>query len=43
MFVLNQDSNTIVTFKIDSKSGKLEVLAENIKVLSPVCIKFISL
>jgi 6-phosphogluconolactonase len=40
LLVANQDSNTLVTFRIDPKTGVLVDSGIEIKVPSPVCLKF---
>jgi len=42
LLVANQDSNNIVVFRIDPKSGRLTATAETIAVPSPVCIVFVN-
>jgi 6-phosphogluconolactonase len=41
LLVANRDSNEIVIFKVDKKSGLLEDSKKRIKVSKPVCIKWI--
>jgi 6-phosphogluconolactonase len=41
LLVANQDSDNIVTFKIDPTSGKLIDIGISAKVPTPVCIKFL--
>jgi 6-phosphogluconolactonase len=43
LFVANQDSDTIVLFRINQKTGKLTPTGKPVKVPSPVCLKMISL
>ena len=38
----NQDSDSIVVFKIDEQSGKLEPTGEKLEVPSPVCIRMMA-
>jgi 6-phosphogluconolactonase len=38
--VANQDSGTVVVFKIDLNSGRLSPTGQVLKVPSPVCLKF---
>jgi 6-phosphogluconolactonase len=37
----NQDSDNIVTFKIDAKSGHLTTSGEQVQISSPTCIEFV--
>jgi 6-phosphogluconolactonase len=39
-FVANQRSNTIVTHRIDSASGRLTPTGQSIELPAPVCIRF---
>ena len=41
LLVENQDSNTIVTFRIDSETGKIMPTETVTKVPSAVCLKFV--
>jgi 6-phosphogluconolactonase len=43
LFAANQDSDNIVLFKIDKESGRLSQISDSTKVVSPVCIRFLSL
>lgn len=43
VFVAHQDTDNIVTFKWDAKTGKLRPLAEQVIVPSPVCLKMLEL
>lgn len=43
MIVANQDSDTILMYKIDPKTGKLTGIGKPIKVPSPVCLKLLRL
>jgi 6-phosphogluconolactonase len=43
LFVANQDTDTINTFKINSKTGKLTEVGKPVKVPSPVCLKLVAL
>ncbi|MFN7934735.1 MAG: lactonase family protein [Bryobacteraceae bacterium] len=38
----NQDSNTIVVFRIDKKSGRLTPTGQTVQTPSPICIKFLA-
>ena len=40
LLVANQDSDDIVVFRIDPKSGKLISTGQNLRIPSPVCLKF---
>ena len=40
-FAENQGSDTVVVFRIDSKTGKLTPTGDNITVGSPVCAVFV--
>ena len=42
LFVANQESNNIVVFKIDPKTGRLTDTGQILKAPSPVCIVFLS-
>ncbi|MBI3477529.1 MAG: lactonase family protein [Acidobacteria bacterium] len=42
LFVANQESNNIVVFKIDPKTGRLTDIGQTLKAPSPVCIVFLS-
>jgi 6-phosphogluconolactonase len=41
LLVANQDANNIVTFKIDTSTGKLTETGIQTNVSSPVCLKFL--
>lgn len=41
--VANQDSNTIIVFRVDQKTGKLQYVSTAKGVPSPVCLKMLSL
>lgn len=43
LLVANQDTGNIVVFRIDRKTGRLTATGEEIKVDSPVCLKFMIL
>ncbi len=43
IFVANQDSDTIVVYRINSKTGKLTVVGKPLKVPSPVCMKMLTM
>ena len=43
MFVANQDTDTIVIFKINRKTGKLTQAGKPVSIPSPVCLKMLSL
>ncbi|MEI8005347.1 MAG: lactonase family protein [Bacteroidota bacterium] len=40
LFAANQDSDNIVLFRIDQASGQLSQTSQTVKLISPVCIKF---
>lgn len=42
LLAANQDSNTIVTFKINQQTGELETTGFSVEVPSPACIKFLN-
>jgi 6-phosphogluconolactonase len=42
LFAANQDSNSISLFRIDRKSGRLTPVNRPLKVVSPVCVSFVS-
>jgi 6-phosphogluconolactonase len=41
LLVANQDSDNIVTFKINQETGKLEDTGLEVKVMTPVCLQFL--
>jgi len=41
--VANQDGNSVIVFRIDPASGKLEPTGSTIAVPTPVCVKFLPL
>jgi 6-phosphogluconolactonase len=41
LLVANQNSNTIVTFKINQNTGMLEATANVLEISTPVCLKFL--
>ena len=41
LLVANQDSDNIVTFKINEETGRLEDTGLEVKVATPVCLKFL--
>ncbi|MEO5977227.1 MAG: lactonase family protein [Chryseolinea sp.] len=43
ILVANQDSDSILMYKTDAKTGKLTVVGKPIKVPSPVCLKILTL
>jgi len=43
LFAANQNSDNIVLFKIDEASGRLSQYSDSTKVVSPVCLRFLSL
>jgi 6-phosphogluconolactonase len=42
LLVANQNSNDIRVFRISSRDGKLIPMPESLKILSPVCIRFLT-
>ncbi|MGC1452932.1 MAG: lactonase family protein [Candidatus Sulfotelmatobacter sp.] len=42
LLVANQDSNNIVVFGIDHKTGHLSPAGESVQLSSPVCLRFVS-
>jgi 6-phosphogluconolactonase len=42
LLVANQDSNNIVVFRVDTKSGRLTPTGEELKLSSPTCIVFVA-
>jgi 6-phosphogluconolactonase len=43
LFAANQQSNNIVVFKIDRKTGRLTPTGQVLDVASPVCVKFLKI
>jgi 6-phosphogluconolactonase len=43
LFAANQDSDNIVVFRIDEKSGRLTPTGQVLDVASPVCLKFLAI
>ena len=43
LFAANQDSDTIIIFRINPKTGKLTAVGKPVSVPSPVCLKLITL
>ncbi len=43
MLVANQSGNDVIVFRIDSTTGRLVPTTSNVKVASPVCIRFMPL
>lgn len=41
VFVANQDSDNIVIFKLDQKSGLMTYTGNQVKVPAPVCVKML--
>ena len=41
LFAANQDSGTIVQFRIDSKSGRLKPTGKTAEISKPVCVQFV--
>ena len=42
MIVANQDSDNVVVYKIDTKTGTLTPTGQEYKVGAPVCVKFMA-
>jgi len=43
LFAANQESNNIVVFKIDQKTGRLKPTGQTLDAISPVCLKFLKI
>ena len=43
LLAANQDSDNIVIFRINKTTGKLNQISDSIKLISPVCIRFLEL
>jgi 6-phosphogluconolactonase len=43
LLAANQNSDNVVVFRIDAKTGRLEPNGESARVVAPVCIKFLAL
>ena len=43
LIAANQNSDNLVVFKIDSKTGQLEFSGKELSVPSPVCVRFLAL
>jgi 6-phosphogluconolactonase len=43
LFAANQESNNIVIFRIDPKTGRLTPTGKVLEVASPVCVKFVAI
>jgi 6-phosphogluconolactonase len=41
LLAANQDSDTVVTFRIEPKTGRLLPTGHSIQVPTPVCVKFL--
>ena len=41
LLAANQDSDSVVTFRIDADSGKLQPTGQSMQVPTPVCVKFL--
>jgi 6-phosphogluconolactonase len=39
--VANQDGDSVIVFKVDQETGKLEPTDVEVKIGSPVCIRFL--
>ncbi|MFQ5740716.1 MAG: lactonase family protein [Acidobacteriota bacterium] len=42
LFAANQDSDTVVLFRIDAQTGRLTAVGRELRVDSPVCVKFVA-
>jgi 6-phosphogluconolactonase len=42
LLAANQRSDSVVVFRIDQTSGRLEPAGHTIRVASPVCVKFVA-
>jgi 6-phosphogluconolactonase len=42
LLAANQDSNNLVVFRIDSKTGRLTPTGQKVEVPSPMCVKFLA-
>lgn len=42
LLAANQDSNTIVVFRIDKKTGRLTPTGQTVEVPTPMCVKFLA-
>jgi 6-phosphogluconolactonase len=42
LLAANQRSDSVVTFRIDQKTGRLDPTGHTIRVVSPVCVKFVA-
>jgi 6-phosphogluconolactonase len=42
LLVGNQDSNSVVTFRIDQQTGRLSAVGEPLAIGSPVCVQFVA-
>ena len=43
MLVANQSGNTVISFRIDGKTGELTPTGSSVEVASPVCVRFVQL
>ena len=43
LLAANQDSGNVVVFKVDEQTGRLAATGSEIKVGSPVCVRFVAL
>jgi 6-phosphogluconolactonase (cycloisomerase 2 family) len=42
LLAANQDTSNVAVFRIDAKTGRLELIGEPVEVPRPVCIKMLS-
>ena len=43
LFAANQNSNTVVVFRVNPKNGRLTPTGEKVEVVSPVCVTFVAM
>jgi 6-phosphogluconolactonase len=42
LFAANQNSNTVVVFRVNPSNGRLTPTGEKVEVMSPVCVTFVA-
>jgi len=42
LLAANQDSDTVVVFRIDKKTGRLTPTGQSVEVPAPMCVKFLA-
>ena len=42
MLAGNQDSDSVVTFRIDQQTGRLSAVGEPLAIGSPLCVQFVA-